>query len=163
MNKYLFAALAYASACVIAHADDVYFGGLGNTNRQWTGYSVQLSDYGLTNWATYILVERGIIGEAPASFHQVSNNFWKVIFDDHIYITNNIVTVAESLPMYALVMHNLHILEVTPGVTIRLLDETNELSLVRMSPADLRHIKDGKIPQQSGPAYPPQGVGSADP
>src|SRR5512142_2625165 len=68
-----------------AWAADLYFGGYGDTNWHWTGYSVEQSNMVLTNWVAYTLSRPGKIAKAPATFHRISTNGWSAIFDEYLF------------------------------------------------------------------------------
>ncbi len=127
--------MALALACAQSQADDVYFGGHGDTGSQWTGYSVQLSAAGLTNWTAYTLSRRGGIQRAPATVHTAGTNKWSLIFDEHIFTGNT--------QAYGLAKHELVVIRVKVGESVTVQDGLTELILKRMSPEQLKRVEKG--------------------
>ena len=119
-----------------ACAGDIYFGGLGDTNTHWTGYSVQQSTNGLTNWVAYTLERPGKITKAPATFHRTHTNEWSAVFDEHVFTTNG--------GLIGLAGHKLSVLSVDPGGTITIQDGRDSISLNKVSADKLKQIETGR-------------------
>lgn len=142
------AGLFLLAAVPCGRAEEVYFGGHGDTNRHWTGYSVQVTPHGLTNWCAYTLSERGVIGKAPASSFSSGSNMWFMIFDEHVFTTNHVGTAAWFLPMYALTRHELRVVDVVPRTRINIVDGTNRVTLALISDDKLQQITQRGAPNQ---------------
>lgn len=118
-----------------ACADDVYFGGHGDTNTHWTGYSVVLSSDGLTNWVAYTLASPGKITKAPATFHKTHTNEWSATFDEHVFTTNG--------GLIGLAGHNLVVLDDDSSGTITIQDGPDKVKLKKISADQLKRIEKG--------------------
>ncbi len=119
-----------------ACADDVYFGGHGDINTHWTGYSVHQSTNGLTNWVAYTLERPGKITKAPATFHRTHTNEWSAIFDEHVFTTNG--------GLIGLAGHKLVVLGVDPSGTITIQDGRDRVRLNKVSADELKQMETGR-------------------
>ena len=139
----------FLAAATCGGEEPFYFGGYGDTNRHWTGCSVEDTQRGLTNWCAYTLKARGVIGKAPASYTSTGSNTWSMIFDEHVFTTNNAGTVAWFLPMYALARHDLRVVGVVPKTRISIVDGTNKVTLNIMAAEELKRVTQRGAPNQA--------------
>ncbi|MEI7437398.1 MAG: hypothetical protein WCL16_11415 [bacterium] len=126
--------LVGVAAC--AWAGDLYFGGHGDTNSHWTGYSVALASDGLTNWVAYTLDRPGKTTKAPATFHRTDTNEWSAIFDEHVFTTNG--------GLIGLAGHKLVVLGVDPGGSLTIQDGTEKVTLQKITADELKRIEKGR-------------------
>lgn len=125
--------------CAGTWAGDFYFGGYGDTNSRWTGYSVEASSVGLTNWVAYTLKQPGNIAEAPATFHRTSTNAWSAIFEEHVFNTNG--------SAYGLAKHELTVCDNQPVGIIVVRDGQTDLILNKVPENELKRIQTGRSNQ----------------
>jgi hypothetical protein len=116
-----------------ACAGDVYFGGHGETNWHWTGYSVVLESDGLTNWVAYTIDRSGKITKAPATFHRTHTNEWSAMFDEHVFTTNG--------RLIGLAGHKLVVLGVDSGRAITIQDGRDKIRLNKISAGGLKELE----------------------
>ena len=134
--------LFVALACAAARADDLYFGGSGDTNTHWVGYLASVGAHPIT-WTAYTLDpdKRGRIKIAPATFSPAGTNAWTAIFDEYVLRTNGAAI--------GLAYHHIHITSRRDRQSIQVQDGKEAFDLLRLSPEDLRAIKRGRIPSQT--------------
>lgn len=138
-------AVFFAGTCAAAWASNLYFGGYGDVNTQWTGYSVEQTTTGLTNWVAYTLGKPGKIAKAPASFFRTGTNTWSAVFDEHVFKTNGTV--------YGLANHDLTVLDIQKERAMSLQDGQITLTLSRISADELKCMQEGRSSQApEGPA-----------
>jgi len=125
--------------CFAAHADGVYFGGIGDTNTHWIGYRVSVTS-NLITWTAYTLstARHGRIKTAPAKFWPVGTNTWTAIFDEHGFQGNK--------QIIALNKHTIRLVSSRDPELIQIQDGKDILNLRRMSERDLEVLKSGRIP-----------------
>lgn len=129
-------AVLLAGLGVGAWAGDFYFGGYGDTKSQWTGYSVEESPTGLTNWVAYTLAQPGKIAKAPATFQRTSTNTWSAMFDEHVFRTNGTA--------YGLAKHDLVVCDIQAGRSIEVHDGQVNVLLTKVAEGDLKRIQNGR-------------------
>lgn len=121
-----------------SQADDIYFGGQGDTNSHWVGFGVQMTSSGATNWTAYTLGSRGKIKRAPATFLSAGSNRWSAIFDEHVFSTN-------KTEGYGLANHKLEVLILKTGEFILIQDGSERLTLKKTSEQELNQFNFRKV------------------
>lgn len=141
--------ILFGFACTIACADDLYFGGMGETNTHWIGYQISLRTTKSIAWTAYTLdsTKDAEIKIAPAIFSPVGTNAWTAIFDEHAFTTNGEVIIGLS-------KHDLHILSIRDGQSIQIQDGKDKIELLKISSDALKQIRDGQIPNKSSTQTP---------
>jgi len=135
-GKQIICAVFLACTGAAGWASDLYFGGYGDTNSQWTGYSAEQSTIGLTNWVAYTLGQPGKIAKAPATFFRTGTNTWSTVFDEHVFRTNGTVC--------GLAKHDLTVRGIQYGRAISIQDGQITITLNKISEDELKRIQKGR-------------------
>ena len=132
-EELIICAVFLVSAGAAAWAGDLYFGGYGDTNSQWRGYSVEQSTTGLTNWVAYTLGKPGKITKAPATFFRTGTNTWSATFNEHVFRTNGTV--------YGLATHDLTVRDIQEGRAMSIQDGRITLTLSKIAEDEMKCIQ----------------------
>ena len=132
----------------MAFSDEVYFGGIGDSTH-WVGYQVSFKTDNSIDWIAYTLdsaKKRGKIKIAPATFTPLEAQRWSAIFDEYI-ISQNSVTAGLS-------KHDIRIISIKEGKSVQIQDGDKIIELLKISPEDMKQIKNGQIPNKKDVSNP---------